>query len=237
MKATQLLPDKLVQSIQTTKPRIQITDAKTPGLKLRVSRSGHKSFALMIRDKAGKYATWTIGTYPDISLKKAREIALQIRVDLKVKGEARPTAPTVARVEELTLRQLLDEAQPVFAKTRKSWRRRGVQTSSTVARNTIECVFSPLLDRPVEQLRAEDFGEIANGYTPVRPRKANTRRMGRCRARFPIWRLSWIGPPIVVGSSARSALAAWAALPSRISGASTIRPPTIRRSRESANGS
>jgi integrase len=169
MKTTQTLTDKLVQSIKTDKPRIQITDTKATGLKLRVSRSGHKSFAVMLRTKAGKYETHTIGTYPEVSLKKAREIADKTRVDLKINGKAKPTATAVARVEKITLRQLLDEVHPVFAKTKKSWQPRGGASSSSYARNTIERVFAPLLDKPVETLTAEDFGHVANSYTPARP--------------------------------------------------------------------
>lgn len=169
MKSTQPLTDKLVQSITTEKPRIQITDSKITGLKLRVSRSGHKSFALMIRNNAGIYETHTIGTYPEVSLKKAREIALQTRVELKIEGKAKPTAPAVTRVEKIALRELLDEVRPVFARTKKSWRPRGGPKSSSIAQNAIERVFAPLLDKPVESLTAEDFGRVANTYTPVRP--------------------------------------------------------------------
>lgn len=169
MNSTQLLTDRLIQSIKTDTARIQITDAKTPGLKLRVSRSGHKSFAMMMRNKAGKYTTTTIGSYPDLSLKKARDIACQIRVDVKINGLSKPSAPAVAKIEKTTLRGLLDEAQPVFAQTKKSWRPRGGAGSSAYTRNTIERVFGRLLDEPVESLTAEDFGQAANGYQPVRP--------------------------------------------------------------------
>ncbi|MGP6089501.1 tyrosine-type recombinase/integrase [Antarctobacter jejuensis] len=169
MNTTQPLTDRLIQNIKADTGRIQITDARTPGLKLRVSRTGHKSFAMMMRNKAGKYTTITIGTYPDLSLKKAREIACQIRVDLKTKGLAKPSAPAVAKVEKITLRELLDEVQPVFAQAKKGWRPRGGAGSSAYTRNTIERVFEPLLDEPVESLTAEDFGRAANGYQPVRP--------------------------------------------------------------------
>ncbi|MDB2579286.1 integrase family protein [Tateyamaria sp.] len=179
MKTTQNLTDKLVQNITTDKPRLQITDAKTTGLKLRISRSGHKSFALMIRNNAGKYETFTIGSYPDISLKQAREVALQIRVDLKINGEFKPTPPCVARVEKITLRQLLDEVQPVFALTKKSWRPRGGPESSAYTRNTIERVFAPLLDKPIEALTAEEFGLVANAYKPVRPLKGKATANGQ----------------------------------------------------------
>lgn len=169
MNSTQPLTDRLIQTIKTETARLQITDARTPGLKLRVSRSGHKSFAVMMRDRSGKYRTITIGTYPDLSLKRAREIACQIRVDVKINGLSKPLAPAVRKIEKITLRDLLDEAQPLFAATRKSWRPRGGAGSSAYTRNTIERVFQSLLNDPVESLTAEDFGRVANSYQPVRP--------------------------------------------------------------------
>jgi integrase len=179
MKTTQNLTDKLIQNVKTDKPRLQITDAKTVGLKLRVSRSGHKSFAMMIRNSTGKYATYTIGSYPDVSLRKAREIALQIRVDLKINGASTPTPPSVTKKEKLTLRELLNEVQPIFAKTKKSWRPRGGASSSLYTRNTIERVFCPLLDKPIETLTAEEFGLAANAYKPIRPINGKTTANGQ----------------------------------------------------------
>ncbi len=179
MKTTQILTDKLIQNIKTDKPRIQITDAKTTGLKLRVSRSGHKSFALMIRNSSGKYATFTIGTYPDVSLKKAREIALQSRVDLKITGLVTPTAPSVAKQDETTLRLLLGEAQSVFAGKKKTWRPRGIRKPTAFARRAIENVFENLLDKPVEAISAKEFGYAANSYKPKRPLKGKTTANGQ----------------------------------------------------------
>lgn len=179
MHSKQTLTDKLIQSIKTDLPRIQITDAKTTGLKLRVSRSGHKSFALMMRNKAGKNTTTTLGTYPELSLKKAREIACQYRVDLKINGMAKPVVPEIVRIQEITLRELLDEVQPVFAKTKKSWRPRGGAESCAYTRNTIERVFAPLLDKPVEALTAEEIALVANAYKPVRPLRGKTTANGQ----------------------------------------------------------
>ncbi|WPZ28505.1 integrase family protein [Sulfitobacter sp. OXR-159] len=179
MKSTQPLTDRLIQNIKADTGRIQITDARTQGLKLRVSRTGHKSFAVMMRNKAGKYTTITIGTYPDLSLKEAREVACQIRVDMKTKGLEKPRTSANSKVGKITLRELLDEVQPVFAHAKKGWRPRGGPGSSAYTRNTIERVFGPLLDKPVERLTPEDFGRAANGYQPVRPLKGKDTANGQ----------------------------------------------------------
>ncbi len=102
-------------------------------------------------------------------LKQAREIALHIRVDLKINGAFKPALPCVARVEKISFRYLLDEGQPEFTKTKKSWRPRGGAELSSYARNTIQHVFKPLRNKPVETLTAEVFGLVANAHKPVRP--------------------------------------------------------------------
>lgn len=82
MQTIQELTELAVRNAKTDKPRINITDSKVPGLKLRVSRSGAKTFALMLRDDTGKNKTHTIGSYPEISLKEARQMAEQMRYEV-----------------------------------------------------------------------------------------------------------------------------------------------------------
>ncbi|WP_420584865.1 tyrosine-type recombinase/integrase [Ruegeria sp.] len=91
----------------------------------------------------------------------------------------KPSAPAVAKFDNITLRELLDEVQPVFAKTKKSWRPRGGAESSAYTRNAIERVFAPLLDKTVEALTAEEIAVVANGYKPVRPLKGKTSANGQ----------------------------------------------------------
>ena len=55
-----------------------IGDAACPGLCLRITPKGVKTFAFAYRDKATRKVTWlTIGRYPDVPL--AREIANDAR--------------------------------------------------------------------------------------------------------------------------------------------------------------
>ncbi|WP_170449185.1 tyrosine-type recombinase/integrase [Ruegeria arenilitoris] len=173
------LSDMFIRKIKPTGKRFNYTDQKCHGLKVRVSAKGRITFAAMFRNRAGKYTTYTIGNYPDVSLKAARGITDQIRVDVKINGMAKPSAPAIAKIEKITLRELVAEVQPVFAKNRKSWRPRGGAESSAYTRNTIERVFEPLLDRPVETLTAEDFAVVANAYKPVRPLKGKTTANGQ----------------------------------------------------------
>lgn len=176
---TKHFTDRFIRNIKPTGKRFQYTDEKCPGLKARVSPSGRITFAAMLRNKAGKYNTYTIGTYPEVSLQNARAIANELRKEVQLLGLEKPSATAVAKFEDITLRELVVEVQPVFAKNKKSWRPRGGAESSAYTRNTIERVFEPLLDRPVETLTAEDFARVANAYKPVRPLKGKTTANGQ----------------------------------------------------------
>lgn len=179
MQTTRQLTDKLIQNLKPTQSRYQITDSKTTGLKLRVSPSGNKSFAVMLRNMEGEYKTHTIGKYPDVSLKQARQVATQTRIDIRINGAEKPSSFLLQRHEKVTLRELLDEIEPEFAKFKKSWRPRGKQGSSAYTRNTIERVFNNLLDKPVEAIDSQQFASAANSYKPARAINGKTTANGQ----------------------------------------------------------
>lgn len=76
--ATQTLTDSLIRNIKPDK-RVEIFDSVKPGLALRVTPTGYKSFFFRYR-YGGKIKRYTIGSYPAVSLKKARDKADAIRV-------------------------------------------------------------------------------------------------------------------------------------------------------------
>jgi integrase len=55
--------------------RVEYRDAKQPGLYLRVSSTGAKSWRLVKRSRAGKLERVTLGSFPAVSVGKARELA------------------------------------------------------------------------------------------------------------------------------------------------------------------
>lgn len=59
--------------------RIDISDDKTTGLKLRVSASGHKSWSMTFKDTNGRAQRYGIGEYPGVTLEIARARATAAR--------------------------------------------------------------------------------------------------------------------------------------------------------------
>ena len=74
------LTDIAIRSYQPRATQYALGDAACPGLCIRITPKGVKSFAFAYRDKAtGKVVWLTIGRYPDVPLARAREIANDAR--------------------------------------------------------------------------------------------------------------------------------------------------------------
>ena len=68
--------------------RLEIRDAKVTGLVFRVTPNGQKSWAFLYsRNSDGKKRRLTLGQYPDMSLAKARQVAMAARVNVGEGGD------------------------------------------------------------------------------------------------------------------------------------------------------
>ncbi len=171
-----LLTEKFVKNAKTQKKREDFADTAVAGFNLRVTAKGHKSFAMKMRDDIGCMRTITIGSYPEWTIKKARAEGERVRVELKqgqdpYKDRSRRRAAAKAVAQAPTLRELVFEAELVFAKKLKTWRPRGPNTENSEGRNRIFCVFEGLLDRPATLITALEFSMAANSYTRKSPAK------------------------------------------------------------------
>ena len=66
-------------SVESAKPvtgkQVEYGDDKPPGLALRVSPAGKKSWTLRYRTNEGQQRRLTLGPYPSVSLSQARDMA------------------------------------------------------------------------------------------------------------------------------------------------------------------
>jgi hypothetical protein len=85
--------------IRSRQPQAKsVGDAACPGLYLRITPKGIKTFAFAYRDKRiGKVVWLTLGRYPDVPLARARELANDARKIIAAGGT--PLTPEVLRVE------------------------------------------------------------------------------------------------------------------------------------------
>jgi integrase len=105
--------------------RLEVTDLRCPGLTLRVTQAGVRTFAFRYRDKlTGRVERLTLGKYPDIALADARRMAGEQRVTVS-KGTNPRKEVRKARAREqaaMTIDALLDKylAEHVARNTPKS---------------------------------------------------------------------------------------------------------------------
>ena len=92
------LTDTGLRSYQPRAAQYAIGDAACPGLCVRITPKGVKTFAFAYRNKGtGKVQWLTLGRYPDVPLARAREIANASRKTVADGGT--PLTPKVERAE------------------------------------------------------------------------------------------------------------------------------------------
>jgi integrase len=77
--------DRAIKALKPAKERIDYRDLGCPGLTLRVSKTGIKTFRWIYRGVDGKHKLLTIGKYPDVGLAKARGVVEEEKQLLKQK--------------------------------------------------------------------------------------------------------------------------------------------------------
>lgn len=81
------LTDQYIKSLKPGPDRIEIRDAKTDGLSIRVEPTGKKTFVIRY-SLEGRQRRKSLGGYPALSLAEARSLAREIRLSLDRHGEA-----------------------------------------------------------------------------------------------------------------------------------------------------
>lgn len=165
-----------------TGKRVEIRDTVVVGLILRISATGTKSFSLQARGSDDQKMRIKIGNYPVLSIKNARAMA-KIHLAAISRGEdPRETArlaKAATQIASMTLADLLDEAEGVFAPTRSIWRRNSrFGRKKAEARAAIENVFGPLLTRPLTKLSTDDCAKAVKNYKSKKSRCGKTTANG-----------------------------------------------------------
>lgn len=178
---TPTLSDVFLRKLKASGVRCEITDKTCIGLRARISAMGVASFVLKARDAASKLQTVTLGSYPEMGLKAAREEAARIRLDLK-KGQD-PNAIKRARRQvadvQPTLGALVVEFEAFRSAARSVWSVKGPKSTRNEARRCIERVFEKLLGRDVTTLTEQDFVVALKSYKPVRKVEGKTTSNGQ----------------------------------------------------------
>jgi integrase len=140
--------------------RTELTDAATPGLKIRATRDGRAVWSIKLRDLTGNQVRINLGEYPTLGVADARREAALARHQVRHEGknptaEKRALRQHTAAPAGMTLSGLLDEFTRVVKHDSETW---------SDYRHRIEIVFGPLLDKPASSLTLADLQRGADSY-------------------------------------------------------------------------
>lgn len=162
--ATVTLTVRYLDSLHSHGKRFEVFDALVPGLAVRVSASGRKSFTLYYRHQ-GRMRRLGLGRYPDVLLEKARKIATQHRG--RIYDGADPAGDKQAEQahNEQTVQALYDLYRTNHEKTLRSW--------SEVRRIMEREVLPVWRHRRVVDLHRRDIRELVERKARTAPIQAN----------------------------------------------------------------
>lgn len=119
--ATVKLTEAVIASIPAPATRIAVWDSETPGLLLRVSPVGRKTFVVCRRRRGGSPEWVTLGAWPALPLKAARQKALEVIA--KLAGGSSVAEERRSAGRQITLGELWELYLGQYAKIHKrSWR-------------------------------------------------------------------------------------------------------------------
>lgn len=165
------LTEKRVASLESTGERLDISDAACPGLWLRVTPNGVRTFSIRYRAN-GRLARYTIGTYPTVSLKVARAEAFSLFTRIRA-GEDPRHRKMDARIigKHVTVDFIVDHYRDALAK-RVRQKKYTVGHAMEIERRLKAEVVPKIGDRPFESVTRETIKQLLDGIERRAPRVA-----------------------------------------------------------------
>jgi integrase len=161
VRMTETAIQAATKRVADTKARIELYDAGQPGLRLRISPSGSRSWSLVCRDPDGRLRRFALGEYPYMGIAQAREAARTVRPDVRkgadpvAEARRRRVIGHEARDGIGTLEAVLNMYAKQKGGSLKSW---------PECRRRIEHVFAVYLSKPVATLKAADLQMTADAH-------------------------------------------------------------------------
>jgi integrase len=162
------LTDTGLRSYQPRAAQYAIGDAACPGLCVRITPKGVKTFAFAYRSKAtGKVAWLTLGRYPDMPLARARQLANDSRKSVADGGT--PLTPKIERAEAEKKAKTYGDVVQLYFDAKLSTLRSGHKSHRTLQR--IGRVYG-WNDKPVASITDDDAAAMLHDIADKRGKKS-----------------------------------------------------------------
>lgn len=184
MNQTTNITPSLVRSVKPSDKLITIRDTGQPGLQLRISVGGSKTWYLDFRNREGKRVSFRIGTIKTHTVNEARNAA-RIHLGEIARGKDPQAAKQAAREADLAAKQAAQssESRTLSAYLSGPYGEHLRHTKSGNEQATVlKAVFADILEKDMADLRIEDVESImkarANaGISPATLARDRTRLM------------------------------------------------------------
>ncbi len=169
VRLTETAINSAARAVVDNGERRDLADAGCPGLRLRLTPAGAKSWVLACRDPFNRMRRFPVGNYPTMGISDARVAARALR--LRVRDGADPVAERrrnraigdAAKVGEGTLTALLDLYGQPHTENRPAGP--GASQKAWVAsRKRVDVVFKAQLGQPLAALKLGDLQMAADRY-------------------------------------------------------------------------
>jgi integrase len=149
------LTDALVRGAQAPESgRMEISDTVRLGLRLRIYASGRRTWLYEKRIKGGAKRKHTLGTYPEISVKEARQAALELEIeamrgiDRILEAEAAAESKNKAEREAISIARAIDTFSAVHLVN--------LRTGKDVE-NALRAAFADISHQNISDLKRKDL--------------------------------------------------------------------------------
>lgn len=149
------LTDTFVRSLKPrAEGRLEVSDSVRRGLRIRVTPKGKKTWVFEKRIRGGAKRKTTLGTYPAMSLKEARDLALELEGEA-ANGFDRRAAEEAARKETAEQAVTVEAALELYDDLHAARLRTRAERM-----HVLRGVLAPHLQRPIHELTRRELQEI-----------------------------------------------------------------------------
>lgn len=114
------LTQALIEAFAPETTRYEVRDAVLPGLRVRITPAGVKTFCLIYRDRQRRQIRYTVGRYGKVTLKRAREIAQEVLGEIAGRNDPQEQKRKARQAAAMpTLSQFLDGEYGEWVKTHR----------------------------------------------------------------------------------------------------------------------
>ena len=156
------LTDVMCKKAQPREKQYRLSDIN--GLSLRIDPNGKKYWSIRYTEN-GQRKSKALGVYPELSLKRAREIALDLRCKLKNTVEAEVIQPHFQEV-----------AEDWFNNQKETWSSKHISN----VRASLDELYIALASKPINQIQAPEILQIIKKIEARGSLEVAKRTLSRC---------------------------------------------------------